>query len=275
MAKAAELLPQIDRSSLPAHIAIIMDGNGRWARRRGLPRVAGHRAGISAVREVVEGSAELGIHVLTLYAFSVENWKRPRAEVATLMRLLKEYLNKELENIHKNNIRFRTIGRTDELDPSVQAELEKGIARTQNNAGMIFNVALNYGGRAEIVDAVNRILLDGGRDAAARGGVSEQDFAQYLYTAGQPDPDLLIRTSGELRISNFLLWQIAYAEIWVTDTLWPDFARQHLYEAIIAFQKRERRYGGLEPQLVRSLTWGNGPAGKESYRGVSDGGPDV
>jgi undecaprenyl diphosphate synthase len=274
--KASELLPVIDLSALPAHVAIIMDGNGRWARKRGLPRVAGHRAGIGAVRSVVEGSAELGIQVLTLYAFSVENWKRPRAEVATLMRLLKEYLNKELENIHKNNIRFRTIGRTDQLDPSVRAELEKGIARTRSNTGMIFNVALNYGGRAEIVDAVNRILLNGGRDAAARGGLSEQDFARYLYTAGQPDPDLLIRTSGELRISNFLLWQIAYAEIWVTDTLWPDFDKRHLYEAIIAFQKRERRYGGLEPQLVPSGTWGNEPADKKPYgTAVPDGGPDV
>ena len=251
--KTAELLHQIDRNALPAHIAIIMDGNGRWARKRGLPRVAGHRAGIGAVREVVEGSAELGIPVLTLYAFSVENWKRPRAEVAMLMQLLKEYLNKEIDNIHKNNIRFRTIGRTDELDSSVRAELDKGIARTRNNTGMIFNVALNYGGRAEIVDAVNRILQNGGKDAAAKGGISENYFAQYLYTAGQPDPDLLIRTSGELRISNFLLWQIAYAEIWVTETLWPDFEKQHLYEAIIAFQKRERRYGGLEPQLVRTL----------------------
>jgi undecaprenyl diphosphate synthase len=250
--KALELLHQIDRKTLPAHIAIIMDGNGRWARKRGLPRVAGHRAGIGSVREVVEGSAELGISVLTLYAFSVENWKRPRAEVSMLMQLLKEYLNKELENVHKNNIRFRTIGRTDELDSSVQVELEKGAARTRNNTGMIFNVALNYGGRAEIVDAVNRILRNGGKEAAAAGGISEKDFAQYLYTAGQPDPDLLIRTSGELRISNFLLWQIAYAEIWVTDTLWPDFGKQHLYEAIIAFQKRERRYGGLEPQLVRT-----------------------
>jgi undecaprenyl diphosphate synthase len=252
--KAAELLEQIDRSALPAHIAIIMDGNGRWARKRGLPRVAGHRAGISAVREVVEGSAELGIPVLTLYAFSVENWKRPYYEVSTLMQLLKEYLNKELENIHKNNIRFRTIGRTEELDSSVRAELEKGIERTSANTGMIFNVALNYGGRAEIVDAVNRLLRNGGRELAGNGGISEKDFAQYLYTAGQPDPDLLIRTSGELRISNFLLWQIAYAEIWVTETLWPDFDKKHLYEAIIAFQKRERRYGGLEPQLVRTLT---------------------
>jgi undecaprenyl diphosphate synthase len=250
--RGSDLLLHIDRSALPAHIAIIMDGNGRWARKRGLPRVAGHRAGISAVREVVEGSAELGIPVLTLYAFSVENWKRPRAEVSTLMGLLKEFLNKELENIHKNNIRFRTIGRTDELDPSVQAELDKAIAKTSRNTGMMFNVALNYGGRAEIVDAVNRLLRNGGRAAAENGGITEKDFAQDLYTAGQPDPDLLIRTSGELRISNFLLWQIAYAEIWVTDTLWPDFEKRHLYEAIIAFQKRERRYGGLESQLART-----------------------
>ena len=247
-----KLLDQIDRSALPKHIAIIMDGNGRWARRRGLPRVAGHRAGIAAVREVVEGSAELGIPVLTLYAFSVENWKRPRSEVSVLMQLLKEYLGKELENIHRNNIRFRTIGRTDELDPTVRAELEKGIARTADNSGMTFNVALNYGGRAEIVDAVNRLLRNGGKEAAANEGISEEQFARYLYTAGQPDPDLLIRTSGELRVSNFLLWQIAYAEIWVTETLWPDFDKNHLYEAIIAFQKRERRYGGLQPQLVRT-----------------------
>ena len=252
MRKESDLIPQIDRTALPAHIAIIMDGNGRWARKRGLPRVAGHRAGINAVREAVEGSAELGIRVLTLYAFSVENWKRPRTEITFLMQLLKEYLNKELENIHKNNIRFRTIGRTDELDASVQAELHKATSKTSSNTGMIFNVALNYGGRAEIIDAVNRLLSNGGRAAAENGGITEGDFAQYLYTAGQPDPDLLIRTSGELRVSNFLLWQIAYAEIWVTETLWPDFEKRHLYEAIIAFQKRERRYGGLEPQLVRS-----------------------
>jgi undecaprenyl diphosphate synthase len=211
--------------------------------------VAGHRFGINAVREVVEGSAELGISVLTLYAFSVENWKRPRTEIQTLMSLLKEYLNKEIDNLHRNNIRFRTIGRTEGLDASVQAELEKGVARTGANTGMIFNVALNYGGRAEIVDAVNRIL-----EGRAGGGetrpVDEAEFARHLYTGSLPDPDLLIRTSGELRISNFLLWQIAYAEIYVTDTLWPDFGRKDLYEAIVAFQKRERRYGGLEAQAV-------------------------
>ncbi len=246
----SDLLGKIDMASLPAHIAIIMDGNGRWAGKSGLPRVAGHRAGIRAVREVVEGSAELGIPVLTLYAFSAENWKRPRAEVSTLMALLKEYLNKEIESIHRNNIQFRTIGRTAELDPSVQRELEKGIVRTASNTGMIFNVALNYGGRAEIVDAVNRIL----KDRTAEGTpLTESDFSKYLYTAGLPDPDLLIRTSGEMRISNFLLWQIAYAEIYVTDALWPDFGKKDLYGALIAFQKRERRYGGLQPQLVRSL----------------------
>ena len=252
ISKSMDLLRQVDRSALPAHIAIIMDGNGRWAQRRGLPRVAGHRAGITAVREVVEGSAELGIPVLTLYAFSVENWKRPLSEVTVLMQLLKEYLKKELDNIHRNNIRFRAIGRMDELDASVRREVEKAMAHTCDNTGMVFNVALNYSGRAEIVDAVNRLLRNGGREAALNGTLSEEQFAEYLYTAGQPDPDLLIRTSGELRISNFLLWQIAYAEIWVTDTLWPDFDRQQLYEAIIAFQKRERRYGGLEPQLVPS-----------------------
>src|SRR5437879_6303567 len=224
--RAPHLLHRMACSALPAHIASSMAGNGRWARKRGLPRVAGHRAGINGVREAVEGSADLGIRVLTLYAFSVENWKRPRTEVSTLMQLLKEYLNKELENIHKNNIRFRTIGRTDELDPSVKAELEKARSKTSSNTGMIFNVALNYGGRTEIIDAVNRLLNNGGRAAAENGGISEEDFAQYLYTAGQPDPDLLIGTSGGLRVSNFLLWQIAYSEIWVTDNLWPDFERR-------------------------------------------------
>jgi undecaprenyl diphosphate synthase len=245
---ATDPLNQIDRNSMPTHIAIIMDGNGRWARKRGLPRVAGHRSGIQAVREVVEGAAELGIPVLTLYAFSVENWKRPRTEVSTLMQLLKEYLNKEIENLHRNNIQFRTLGRTDELDASVQRELEKAIQKTGSNTGMIFNVALNYGGRAEVIDAVNRIL----RIRAKSDGedITEVEFSKYLYTAGLPDPDLLIRTSGELRISNFLLWQIAYAEIWVTETLWPDFEKRHLHEAIVAFQKRERRYGGLQSQLV-------------------------
>jgi undecaprenyl diphosphate synthase len=241
-----QLLQRINHSALPAHIAVIMDGNGRWARKRGLPRVAGHRSGINAVREVVEGSAQLGINVLTLYAFSVENWKRPATEVRTLMLLLREYLNREIDNLDRNNIQLRTVGRTDQLEPSVQKELEKAIARTRSNTGMVFVVALNYGGRAEIVDAVNRLL------AARRESVDEAEFGRHLYTAGLPDPDLLIRTSGELRLSNFLLWQIAYTELYVTETLWPDFSRKDLYEAIIAFQKRERRYGGLGETAVLS-----------------------
>ena len=240
-------IPQsLNRNALPVHIAVIMDGNGRWARKRGLPRVAGHRSGINAVREVVEGCAELGISVLTLYAFSVENWKRPATEVRTLMLLLREYLNREIDNLDRNNIRFRTIGRTDQLEPSVRTELQKAIDRTKSNTGMTFVVALNYGGRAEIVDAVNQLL------AQRRENVDETEFARCLYTSEFPDPDLLIRTSGELRVSNFLLWQIAYTEMYVTDTLWPDFSRKDLYEAILAFQKRERRYGGLSEAPVLS-----------------------
>jgi len=241
-----QLLQAINRAALPAHIAVIMDGNGRWARKRGLPRVAGHRSGINSVREVVEGCAELGVSVLTLYAFSVENWKRPATEVRTLMLLLREFLNREIENLDRNNIQFRTVGRTDQLEPSVRQELLKAIERTRSNTGMVFVVALNYGGRAEIVDAVNRII------ASRQVTVDEAEFGRHLYTAGLPDPDLLIRTSGELRLSNFLLWQIAYTELYVTDTLWPDFSRKDLYEAIIAFQKRERRYGGLGEAPVLS-----------------------
>jgi undecaprenyl diphosphate synthase len=248
--RAEDLLRQIDQSALPRHVAIIMDGNGRWARKRGLPRVAGHRAGTRAVREVVEGCAELHIPALTLYAFSVENWKRPLTEVSTLMSLLREYLTKELETLCKNNIRLQTIGRTDELDPGVRDHLLKTIADTDRNTGMVLTLALNYGGRAEIVDAVNRILSNGRKDSGKP--MTEQEFSKYLYTPAIPDPDLLIRTSGELRISNFLLWQIAYSEIFVTDTLWPDFDKRCLYEALVAYQKRERRYGGIEPQLVPS-----------------------
>jgi undecaprenyl diphosphate synthase len=243
---AVPLAQGINFERLPAHVAIIMDGNGRWASQRHLPRVEGHRAGIAAVREVVEASARLGIEVLTLYAFSVENWKRPRAEVATLMALLKRYLRLELGTLIDNNIRFTVIGRQDELDPDVRDELAEAVRRTSVNTGMLFNIALNYGGRAEIVDAARRIL----REGLAPDTLDEQRFAEFLYTAGQPDPDLLIRTSGEMRVSNFLLWQIAYAEIWVTDTLWPDFRAQHLLEALLAYQKRERRYGGIKPTRV-------------------------
>ena len=242
------LAREVNFDALPSHIAIIMDGNGRWAAQRHLPRVEGHRAGIESVREVVETSARLGIKVLTLYAFSVENWKRPATEVNMLMTLLKRYLRLELDTINRNNIRFAVIGRTDELAADVLAELAAGQEATSRNTGMLFNIALNYGGRAEIVDAARRAIEAGVRAA----DLDERKFAEYLYTAGQPDPDLLIRTSGEMRVSNFLLWQIAYAEIWVTDTLWPDFRRRHLLDAVLAYQKRDRRYGGINPAAALS-----------------------
>jgi len=237
------LVRQINFDRLPKHIAIIMDGNGRWAAQRHLPRVEGHRAGIDAVRDTVETAARLGIGVLTLYAFSMENWKRPAAEISTLMMLLKRYLRAELKTLLTNNIRFNVIGRMEDLSGDIQDELRAAIDRTAKDNGMLFNIALNYGGRAEIVDAARRAIESGIRPEH----LDEQRFASFLYTAGQPDPDLLIRTSGEMRVSNYLLWQIAYAEIYVTETLWPDFRRRHLLEAVLAYQKRERRYGGISP----------------------------
>ncbi len=241
-----ELARQVNFERLPAHVAVIMDGNGRWAAQRHLPRVEGHRNGIDSVRDVVEGSARLGIKVLTLYAFSVENWKRPAAEVSTLMMLLKRYLRSELNTLLRNNIKFKVVGRMEDLAPDVQQELRDAENRTAANGGMQFNIALNYGGRAEIVEAARRMLVDG----VPPDQLDETRFASYLYTAGQPDPDLLILTSGEMRVSNFLLWQIAYAEIWVTETLWPDFRQRHLLEAIVAYQKRDRRYGGINQPAV-------------------------
>ena len=243
---------QIDFDQLPAHVAIIMDGNGRWAAQRHLPRVAGHRAGIDSVRDVVEASARLGIGVLTLYAFSMENWKRPRTEVNTLMTLLKRYLHLELGTLLANNIRFRVIGRTGELPADVRSELANGMRQTEDSSGMLLNIALNYGGRAEIVDAARSALAAG----IHPDDLDERRFGGLLYTAGQPDPDLLIRTSGEIRVSNFLLWQIAYSEIWVTDTLWPDFRRRHLLEAVLAYQKRDRRYGGIKPAPASPVALG-------------------
>ncbi len=236
----AQLLERIDSNQLPRHIAVIMDGNGRWAKQRKLPRVAGHRAGINAVRAVVETAARLPIPVLTLYAFSAENWKRPRSEVSTLMKLLKEYIRKELSTIHENDIRFLTVGRIDELPDSVQKELRLAEEETRENRGTKMVVALNYSGRLELVDAFNKLLKDG-----APYPISEDSIEKSLYTVGLPDPDLMIRTSGEMRVSNFLLWQIAYAEIYVTEVLWPDFRGIHLLEAILEFQQRERRYGGI------------------------------
>ena len=231
------LLRAIDFARLPRHVAVIMDGNGRWAKLRHKPRVEGHRAGIASVRDVVETSARLGLQVLTLYAFSVENWKRPQSEVTTLMGLLKRYLRSELDTLLRNNIRFRVIGRMEELPADVQDELRRGMERTADRTGLLFNIALNY--------AVRRLAADVAAGRRAPAAIDEDTLSSYLYTAGVPDPDLLIRTSGEMRVSNFLLWQIAYAEIWVTDVLWPDFRRKHLLQAVADFQKRERRYGGI------------------------------
>jgi len=246
-----DLAQAIDPSRLPAHIAIIMDGNGRWAGRRLLPRVAGHKAGIGPVRCAVETCARLGIKVLTLYAFSVENWKRPRHEVETLWRLLRYYLRQELPDLQKNDIRLQAIGRLEALPAEVRRELDAVIEATSPNRGLLVNLAINYGGRAEIVDAVNTILdmarLEGSLDSLR---IDEDSIATSLYTASCPDPDLLIRTSGEMRISNFLLWQIAYAELYVTETLWPDFTRTDLLQAVLAYQKRDRRYGGLSAAPV-------------------------
>jgi undecaprenyl diphosphate synthase len=209
--------------------------------------VEGHRAGIASVRDVVETSARLGLQVLTLYAFSVENWKRPQSEVTTLMGLLKRYLRIELDTLLRNNIRFQVIGRMHELPDDVQEELRRGMAKTADRTGLLFNIALNYGGRTEITDAVRRLATDVAAGRRHPADIDEDTLSSYLYTAGLPDPDLLIRTSGELRVSNFLLWQIAYAEIWVTDVLWPDFRRRHLLQAVADYQKRERRYGGITP----------------------------
>jgi undecaprenyl diphosphate synthase len=240
------LVRRLDFRRLPRHVAIIMDGNGRWAAGRHLPRVEGHRAGIEAVRATVETSARLGIPVLTLYAFSVENWKRPDTEVSALMGLLRQYLRIELNTLLRNDIRFQVIGQRDRLAPEIQDELAMAEDRTSGNRGMLFNIALSYGGRAEIVDAARRAIREG-LDPEA---LDETTFGSLLYTAGQPDPDLLIRTSGEMRVSNFLLWQIAYAEIWVTEALWPDFRARHLLEALVEYQKRDRRYGAIPIQTV-------------------------
>ena len=239
----ADLLNQIDLDRLPRHIAIIMDGNGRWAKRRHLPRIAGHRAGISAVRQAVEACARLGVPYLTLYAFSIENWKRPHTEIKLLMGLLREYLKKEIGELNRQNIRLEVIGRIQELPKPVLQDLQNALDRTRQNTGLRLVLALNYGGRAELVDAVQELIAQAKRKGSIT--VDEALVSEHLYTSGLPDPDLLIRTSGEMRLSNFLLWQVAYAELWVTETLWPDFTQKDLFRAIIDFQKRERRYGGL------------------------------
>ena len=240
------LAQSLDPARLPAHIGVIMDGNGRWASNRRLPRVAGHRAGVEPVRITVETCARLGLDCLTLYAFSVENWKRPRTEVETLWRLLRYYVRQEVPHLMENNIRLRAIGRIDALSPQVRRELETAIETTSVNDGLILNLAINYGGRTEIVDAVNELIEKARREGSLSSlKVDEEAISNHLYTAGLPEPDLLIRTSGEMRISNFLLWQIAYAELYITETYWPDFNRTALLEALAAYQKRDRRFGGL------------------------------
>ena len=241
----------LDRQRLPAHIAIIMDGNGRWAKRRNLPRVAGHRAGIESVRATVETCAELGVQALTLYAFSIENWKRPRPEVDTLWRLLRVFLRRELPDLMRNNIRLGAMGRLDALSPAVRRDLDATIGATAGNAGMRLTLAINYSGRAELVDAIKTLVEDARNGETAK--IDEALVASRLYTAGLPDPDLLIRTSGEMRISNFLLWQIAYAELYVTETLWPDFRREDLLRAVLDYQKRDRRFGGLGAEAEDEL----------------------
>ena len=246
------LVRQLDLEHLPAHVAIIMDGNGRWATARGLPRVEGHRAGVAAVRDTIEAAAQLELQVLTLYAFSVENWKRPRYEVWTLMNLLKDYLRRELRTLLDNDIRLQVLGRWQALDRSVVRELESALDATRECKGLTLNIALNYSGRTEIVDACRRIVSEW---ASGKGGeIDEETLGRYLSTSGQPDPDLLIRTSGEQRVSNFLLWQIAYSEIWMTPTLWPDFRRGELFRALLDFQARERRFGAVTDPVRKEST---------------------
>jgi undecaprenyl diphosphate synthase len=243
------LFSRVDPDRLPRHIAVIMDGNGRWARQRGLSRAKGHEAGAASVKEIVEASARLGVGVLTLYAFSSENWKRPASEVGRLWRLMREHLGANVDLLIDNDIRLRVIGRRQGIPRPALGELERVEALTGANKRMTLVFALNYGGRGEIVDAARAILRDG---RLTPDRLDEKAFAGHLSTAGLPDPDLLIRTSGEMRVSNFLLWQIAYAEIFVTPVLWPDFRRGHLLEAILEYQKRDRRFGDVGPAAKRS-----------------------
>jgi undecaprenyl diphosphate synthase len=244
------LLAQVDAARLPAHIAIIMDGNGRWAGKRRLPRVAGHRAGADAVRRTVEAAARLDVRYLTLFAFSTENWKRPRLEVDALMKLLKEFIRKELASLKKNNIRFQMIGRREGLERSVLQEIDNAEQQTSENTGLVLSIALNYGGRAEITDACRSIAAGVAARLIDPEQIDDQLIARYLCTQFMPDPDLLIRTSGEMRVSNFLIWQIAYAEIHVTQTLWPDFGEVDLLAAILDYQKRDRRFGAVRNEAA-------------------------
>jgi undecaprenyl diphosphate synthase len=224
------------------HVAIIMDGNGRWARQRGLPRLAGHRAGVENMRRVLEGAVEFGIKVLTIYAFSTENWERPSDEVRGLIGLIGEVLDREVPDLHKNGVRLRHLGRLDGIDERMKEGVHRAIELTKNNTRITLNVAFNYGGRAEILDAIRHMILDGVKPEQ----LDDDLFEKYLYTAGLPDPDFIIRTAGEMRLSNFLIWQAAYAEYYSTETYWPDFDKEELYKALLAFSQRQRRFGKLE-----------------------------
>ncbi len=245
--KLEDLRAAVARAELPKHIAIIMDGNGRWALRRGLPRIAGHKRGVDTVRRVTEACSALGISVLTLYAFSDENWGRPKEEVSFLMNMLGTFLKAEIATMRRNNIRFRTIGRIERLPAGARTWIDRAKAETEKNTGMVLNLALSYGGRGEILEAIKRLRSANGSEPV----ITEDVLSAYLDTAGLPDPDLMIRTSGEKRISNFLLWQAAYAELYFTDTLWPDFEERDLLDALVDFQGRQRRFGLTQEQLVR------------------------
>lgn len=246
MAKKKQPAALIDPRKIPNHVAVIMDGNGRWANRRFMPRQAGHRAGIEALRKTLEAVEEFGIKILTVYAFSTENWKRPQDEVKHLMNLLLEYLANELQTLHEKNVKIKILGDRSGLSPEICRELDKACKQTENNTKLILNIALNYGGRSEIVMATRQIAEEVKAGRISSESINEELFASWLYTAGMGEPDLLIRTAGEMRISNFLLWQIAYSEIWVTDVLWPDFNRDVMLEAIIEYQKRDRKYGDVK-----------------------------
>ncbi len=241
----AQLLAEIDKERLPQHIAVIMDGNGRWAKRQGRPRIFGHREGAKSVRAIIDTCRRMEIKAVTLYAFSTENWKRPQAEIRGLMRMLKRYIRTDLDDVHQHNIRFQAIGHIEGLFEDVQKEIARATEMTAANTGMTMSVALNYGGRAEIVEACRRAIASRIAQGEPAEGITEADIARHLFTSGLPEVDLMIRTSGEFRISNFLLWQLAYSEIYVTPTLFPDFRRTGVFEAIRDYQKRDRRFGGV------------------------------
>lgn len=243
--KEEEILRKIDSNNIPKHIAIIMDGNGRWAKKRGLPRTIGHRAGVETIRNIVKASSKIGIKYLTLYAFSTENWKRPKDEVSALMSLLVEFLRKEIDELNSNNVVVQTIGDISQLPEICQKELDRAYDITKDNSGLKLNLALNYGGRDEIVRAINKMFSDFKAEKFKMENIDDMLISSYLDTSGMPDPDLLIRPSGEYRISNFLLWQIAYSEMWFANIYWPDFKPYHLYKAILEYQERDRRFGGI------------------------------